>query len=257
MTGPVNRLLSRAIGQGEGGLRPRMPGLFEPLPGTEGAPDAISDGLVETTAPAPPHSNKTPPPHETQRPTAMKAEGPVDAPTSPPLTQSVSDRSETTIRPSRAPLQSVHVPTDPIRDTPQMTAAEPKNDPRPSAPSPPPDMAEGRGTTTDGDMPPKTPAAAGPPPPASVEHRAMPIPEPAISEPLAERPGLSRDAPTPARTAAQPAPPPAAEPDIHIHIGRLEVRTAAPAPANRAQRSRTPKRAAKGQSLSDYLKERG
>lgn len=100
-------------------------------------------------------------------------------------------------------------------------------------------------------------ATAAGPARAGIAARAS-VPEPGAARPSRAPDGRSSAHATPARTAAgarAPATGPEATPDVHIHIGRIELTAVAPPAASGARRASGPP-PRKPMSLDEYLQRR-
>lgn len=255
--GVIQRLLSRATGTAAPGLRPRLPGRFET---TAGASQGLAEQPSETVSqhPRAPVSEPTrnesvatspqataetpapPPLADTARPApgADAAEGatpvrrearretgstPQVEPVAPPavappavVPPAVVAQAAAEVSPHKAEVPAPHpAPLDAVRNAPRSRVQRPSRRRRS-----PPEPLLGRAD-------PVSPLAAAP---------TTPWPDP-----LAGQPG----------TPAAPVPPAAAaEPDIHIHIGRIELRADSP----ETPKPKQPARERRIASLDDYLK---
>lgn len=270
MTGFLTHIAAR-LGEPEGQLRPRRPSLFEPavpaapdfaLAGApaEGLPDGAFDAAVETDAPA------VGMPAPSALPARQRRTGPGSAAARPADPDHSADPSP----------DAVDV-TPVARDAaPRRTAQRALADEAAAGPGMVPDMPVPKGPgcairpTRIAASPPTVPAdPAGPvedrPSPAR-RHPAQPLPRrDDAAAPVDRRPDVAAPMPAPpasgilqvpvaARIAAGPPPARAhrAEPEIHVTIGRVEVRAEAAPPADAAR----PARPSPVMSLDDYLRTR-
>lgn len=240
----LDRLAARAIG-GESTLAPRLPSLFEPLQRAPAMPLADEGEAPaprrDAGAAAPAVPIATPSPRELARATEPAER--IAASVAP------ADRMATPV-PARAVASSPHEPMAPprIMPTPAHSAvAEQSVTPvaleRPVAsPSPVPPRQVRVAPTPQETA--RAPAPNGVLLPAPVPVFAMPRAAPARSE----RNVAAQTAAARAESKAAVA----AEPVVHVSIGRLEVR-AAPAAAAPPRRRDGPQPS----SLDDYLRQRG
>jgi len=263
MTGFVSRLLGRQ--DPAGSWRPVLPSRYEPpsaatAPGgldILGAPDEITelgdsdwpqDGPASKARPDPPRAIDPPRPRTDLAPgtppaAPSRALPPAGGPlASPPARRPVS-RGRTGHRPGLSTMPG-----------PEPVAAEIGGE-GPGQPA-----AGTTGTTgTTGNPPARRPLAIARLR-ASVEHGG-PAPHPTTGYPAFPAPGAPPPATTPAPPIAGSAPariprnedrPPHSEPDVHITIGRIEVR-AVPEPPPAARRA---ERVTAAPTLQDYLRSR-
>lgn len=243
------------MGQGESRLRPPTPGLFEPAPGVGAAPDTINEVVAETVAAAPPQPETRPAPNAKGHPAADVDQGSIDVP-APPVVSELelgvpeieAHSGPTHLQYSESARHSDHPPPARSIPTPEPAQAEPFN---------PPETPKSSGRVTYRSLPAEPPPSITLEPSPSADPNDKPSPKPPDAAPTPEQLNRIWETPRPVSATALTATPATAEPDIHIHIGRLEVRTASAAPSNRQLQSQPRKRANTGQSLSDYLKGRG
>lgn len=209
MSSVLTQLVGRATGAVVPGLRPRLPSLFEP--GLRAA--GFAEQAVEIPAGL---SRRDDAPAPLPRPAAVPdlAKRPVPAVPAPKVARPGPEQPAADASPARAPHQGADPSSAPI---------QPPRHPSPAS------------KAVDGAVPPA-------PPPLLPE-----IPPDRARATLIAR--LASDQPRPAGSAAPARTEPAPEPEITIHIGRLDIRSDLPAPAapGAAAASRLP-------SLSDYLR---
>jgi hypothetical protein len=233
MSGVLQRLIGRATGEVSTGLRPRLPSRFE---------TGIRDtGLLEIHA------------EEHTRPTSAPSAQP--EPTAPrhlPRAAVAVSLADPPSAPLQTPAPQPHDPASPpITAAPSAIVAAP---PTPGARTAPVPLLPAAPT--------RTPTMTSPPP---LPHATPRVETPQLRsapEPLLPRAPASRlseaqlealnAAPSAGEvtSAAQSTPGEAAAPEITIHIGRLDISTAAPKPA-------APRRTTQSRSLpplSDYLR---
>lgn len=202
MTGLFTRLAAQVVGPPPARMRSAAALPFA-------APSlAESPGPAEPVAPAEPATNATPLPAPLVAPTTKRI---------PPIATATTP--ETPAQPVR---RRVPVSTDPARrqaspDVPAATISA---------------IQAATETTEAGTPPPaSTRATTHLPPPL------LPPSQPPAAEPHQSAPAIG----PPQRPALREAPPPPATPEVHIHIGRVEVTSVAAPPAvARAPRARPP-----------------
>ena len=243
MTGVLARLVARATGQAAPGLRPRPRSRFEQAAGA-----GFSELAFESVARAPPAAPREDLPGQPQR----RPEPPSAAPFEPERRAAPPSGAAATERrpappPAGEPLSAPRPFARPAPAAEDRPAAPPAEVPHPAAPA---------GTAPPARIPPRE--AAAPEPAASQRRPPAPLLEP---EPLAPARRLEPPANGPAARTAAPRPgaaraTAAAEaPEIHIEIGRIELRLDPPRPERSARPAR-PRPAAP--SLAAYLRgERG
>ncbi|WP_157935884.1 hypothetical protein [Paracoccus zhejiangensis] len=219
MSGILQRLVGRATGAETPGLRPRLPGRFEGGAGELGFRE-VADEVVAPQIPDAKQAEEVP----------AEGQGRPSAPAEP---------AASPIRPAPL-LPPAHAPSQP-----RVAAAEPATAEPPAiaghAPAAPLEAAEPRVSTVTPSLAPD-PIRSAPPPLLPVQpHERL---EQAITTRLVEHtPAHPHSVPLQLTEAAP-------EPEITIHIGRLDIRsdTPAPRPASRApQQPSLP-------SLADYLR---
>jgi hypothetical protein len=272
VSGALDRLLASATGHHVGHLRPRQRSLFEPGPTDSAVSEVWAERWAAPAGAEHREPDRPPPPAEAESAggsTPVHADAPARAvppeqpfpsiqasskPTAPePRAAKAATASKAAELPSRAtPFYAVPPPTRtaPATGTRKTNRAV-AGDPRPrramhaGTAAPPADEVSARAPRIEPPpaLAPEAPSGRQPPP-------AKP------AEPLFSDPRSARTNPAPAMPPVRrPQPAQAtAEPEIHIHIGRLEVRTPPAAPAPRPVR---PERPRPKRSLSDYLRERG
>lgn len=259
MTGALDRLLTRAMGHGESRLRPRRPSLYEPMRGGDALQEVDAEFGTDTERQVP--AQPTPQPRDRDpvpKPPEVR-EDPFAAAARPgaPAPEALDPKREASVEATASQPRETAAPPRPLPNESVVTASvEPR-----ATDSRLPSHLE----TPDGKVLETPHIGRSNPPPSEPARPAQP------AGPQSPRPRDPRPAPAPhdqARPMSPPAPPPAAhrhpprppapaEPEIRIHIGRLEVRTASAAPTARAQRPTPPAPARRGRSLSEYLKDRG
>lgn len=275
MAGFLTRIAVR-LGEPEGQLRPRRPSLFEP-PATHLAldgvpadgPDSTFDTAVEADAPAAEAPPAVPAAPSRQRRTGRRgaAPGPVDPDHRADMPPEAVDSPETArgASPMRR-LAPPAIPAEPPADPAAMLAAP--------APRRPGRAIRPAGAASLPQAVPDPATAADPPAPAEARRAmarrrtARPLPGPddttAAADPLSDlsppEPPLATpasgilQAPAVAHIAAVPPPVRThrGEPEIHVSIGRIEVRAAVAAPAETARAGRP----SPVMSLDEYLRAR-
>ncbi|WP_299844398.1 hypothetical protein [uncultured Paracoccus sp.] len=221
MSGVLQRLVARATGAETPGLRPRLPGMFEGGAGALGFRE-IADEVVAPQVPearqaesVPPHTQFRPAaPAEHANPPARPAPllPPTQAPSQPPTVAAQSAVIEPTAIADRPPAVSFKPAA------PRVSTVTPTLAPDPMRPAPLPLLQVQ--------------------PPERLEH--------SITTRLVETmPARPHSAPhQPADAAPEP------EPEITIHIGRLDIRSEPPAPRSAPR----PSPQASLPSLADYLR---
>lgn len=284
MSGAIGRHLARATGVAKPRLRPRIPARFEnAVPHTETQPLDPGGGFRPLT-PASPDAGTDPDIRDgaaTETPEPLPLEAIAHkAASGPPRRDTTSDPTD--VRKPVAPAVGRAADGGAVDGSDTRRMPTPRHVPEPlTAPRPPADQ-------TDFPAPPQ-PEESGPR--ASVPQERMHAPGPdhppfeamdphspkrtvEVASPVAKPPDplLERgasDAPRaplepleqtqaqmPFAPASQPpsSPVQTSEPDIEIHIGRIELRGPAAAPAQRKARADRPPRSA---VLGEYLKGRG
>lgn len=252
MSGPLNRLVNRALGQGQSRLRPLTPGLFEPTQGAAPIQETLNEVHVERVG------------------TARRSTGKVDAasPESsvPPSREDVPYKLQPTARIEPVPLadKNTKTPEAAVGEVTTHVLLPGSNETQRSTPVNP--AVETKTADAEGvaikpdpiepefvfDAKPRAPANPNAP---VQEHQTYQFVTKA-TERLEVVPILHSATAVPSKPNA-PAAQVSTEPDIHIHIGRLEVRTSSAQPATRPQRQKPQKRASASPPLSEYLKDRG
>lgn len=262
-----SRIASRAAGARPARIVPRVAPLFEPAPQEAAAPlgDAGAEAPVAAPRPSPPLERRTSAPpiasitveDEVASPAAVRA--PARSPMAPLLPR--SDVPPRMLSAAPAPLTRVPTPEAPLmertHDDARPTAPAVDASPEPSSPPAP---SSGRVAP-----PPRTDLMT------ALRAAARALAQPPIARPTAVSDGQDADEATPAAAprrapaavldsatppshddgatgdarlaapAARPAPP-----DVHIHIGRVDVRAATPPPPARRPQARL--------GLEDYLR---
>ena len=261
MNAALDRLLARATGREASRLRPRQPSLFEPEPAGPGASETWAESWTapdgaEPQQPGPPPSQ--PEAETATEPLPVRDDAPARlvAPELPPAPATPASAQPTLARRTEGEAVSSRLVPEPPRNTPATArrAANAANE------GEPPLRGAERVGTADPQAEPITP------PPPRMEPRAPDAPSrrerpPRRPEPVLSHSILNPAGPAPAAPAAarrpRPAAAPVAEPEIRIHIGRLEVRATPAAPATGPVRPERPERSRPEKSLSDYLRKRG
>jgi len=240
----IRRLLSRATGVTAPALRPRLPGRFEATAGE-------SQGLVERTSETIAQHLHTRASEPTRKkPETTSAQAVVEAPAPPPPSGTArSAQHPMATEDARPTSRQVHQEVGPRpHDKPappptvaRSAAAHPSlNKTEAPAVQPAPPHAA---SSEPGSHLPRLPQQRRPPPAPLLSH-ADPI-SPFTAAPTPLQPGLLDGHPGTPST-----PVPAADSDIHIHIGRIELRAA---PAKKPEPKRPPRERTIA-SLGAYLK---
>lgn len=251
MAGAFQRLIGRATGAEPGGLRPRLPALFEPSGEQAGFDDR--EHTVPVSAPSKPELRRSVPPSAPaaaprsivdpeQRAAASDAQD--TAPVASQTPGSVPSTFRNATQPRDVPEQAIPAPLlrTEVTSAPTLPAARETARDTPFQASPLPDMKEEPASH------PNQQIAQGdvPDPPRPLLRELTPDEEARQTGLQTARPGSAE-----ARPAAKDE---AAQPEITIHIGQLDVRSAAPQPV---APQRPAPRARNLPSLSDYLRGRG
>ncbi len=248
MSGPLNRLVNRALGEVQSRLRPRAPSLFEPTHETAPQPAMVNEIETEQVAASP---RKTGQPLSPPAPLPrQQGQHETDTTAAPQQLMPVTEKHA--VAPDKAPPEvRGHVKPPVSEETqrlprPYLSVQKQPSDAEEKVPIPAP-IEPDRALSAKPAAPPEPAASI-----REVQLRHTSTEEPHRRETRPFLPSASE----PAKLVAQSTQA-SAEPDIHIHIGRLEVRTAPAQPAARPQRQKSPKRASASPPLSDYLKDRG
>lgn len=249
MSAILTQLVGRATGAIAPGLRPRLPAMFESAPVPDGLTEIASEMLAR-----PAHADHQPPP----RPLAPAATGNPPAPAAA-LDQPPAPAQATAASPDLpGPLLDVAETVSPPRPTARPGHEAPALRPGDLRAPPPTWPTVGDGPEARNGPRDAAPLAAMLPPAATASPRreapAALLPAPpdtrldalVVGRLAADRPQVAKHT---ARAAASPQTAVTAEPEIAIHIGRLDIRTEPerPAPRRAAAPSALP-------SLSDYLR---
>jgi hypothetical protein len=239
MSDVLVRLLGRATGEAQAGLRPRVPTLFERGFAETGFLESAAVVLADRPPPEPAVEATAAPARQRDRaPDATESPLPEVPPREPPADAALLRPARAAPRvPESASGRQAAPEAAPDARPPVPLIAEVPTRPAPVLPVPPPAATDGAAEPGSDTHAPGPPAQLLPAEPAKRVH-----------ERVVERMTGTRAGAQPA-AAVQPSAP-AAEPEISIHIGRLDIRADAPEPAPR--RGPPPTRSLL--SLSDYLR---